>query len=420
MISRRDVLIGIAAQAMLATAFRRAARAQGPRQGARPGSGASSRPAYMVHVVAGGGLDAVYGMDPKTRKELDADIDLPYEPRAIAEAGNLRLGPHLASLAPWAEKMAIVRGVSVFSVAHAAALAQVMAGKLGLSSHDGQPTMLELFGYQRDREQQPASYIHLGLDPFYWRPGPAHLSGANLFELIMRLSPDELGYVMDALRAQSNGLAHSARGDLRVGATREYLEDTQRLLGRIRELPKPKFEDWSKDWVTNQYAGAFQRALWLMEQDLTSGISIFFYDWDTHLDNHATQTKHSVALFAMLAEFLKRLSTIRNHRGVLADNTLLVLGSELGRFPRLNKFRGKHHFPEAPYLLLGPGIRGGLAFGATGRQMQSLPVDLDTGAPHQGGRQPTLSDLSMTILTAAGVDARSYGYDGRVLGVLAR
>lgn len=412
--------MGIVAQAILATAARRSARAQGPKRISPTGSGASSRPAYLVHVIAGGGLDAVYGMDPKTRKEVDADIDLPYQSQAIVEAGNLRLGPHMASLAPWAAQMAILRGVGVYSVAHAAALAQVSAGKLGLSSHDGELTMLELFGELRDREQQPASYVHLGLDPFYWRPGPAHLSGENLFDLITRLSPDELGYVMDALRAQSNGLVSGARKDLRAQATRQYLDDVQRLLARIRELPKPSFQEWSKDAVASRYADAFQKALWLMEHDLASGINIFFYDWDTHLDNHATQSKHSVPLFAMLAEFLKRVATTRNHRGVLADNMLLVLGSELGRFPRLNTFKGKHHFPEAPYLLLGAGIRGGVSFGATGRQMQSLPVDLATGAPHQGGRQPTLSDLSMTILTAAGVDARSYGYDGQVLGVLAR
>ncbi len=416
MISRRDVLLGIVANSLVAVAWRRSAWAGN----AEKTPSTPTRPAYFVQVIAGGGLDTIYGMSPKTPRELDSDIDLPYEPNQIVGTDALRLGPHMASLLPWASQFSIAHGVKTFSVAHSASLAQVSTGKLGLAANAGLPSMVELFGENRDRDRQPASCIHLGLVPFSWRPGPAHIDGGNLFNIIQKLSPRDIGYLIAGLQGQIDQLAGRAKRDVRARSTSEYLRDTVRLLDRIRALPKPEFGDWSKDPTAAPYAASFQQALWLMQNDLTSGITIFHYDWDTHLDNHATQSKHSSALFAMLAKFLEEMAQSRNHRGTLLDNTLLFVGSELGRFPRLNQYNGKHHFPETSYMVMGPGIKKGMSFGATGRQMESLPVDLKTGTPSKHGRTPTLADLSTTVLTAAGVTPEQYGYDGNLLGVLAR
>jgi hypothetical protein len=95
-----------------------------------------------------------------------------------------------------------------------------------------------------------------------------------------------------------------------------------------------------------------QRALWAIENDLVvcCQVSVDRYGqpWDSHWDNHRVQASTSRSTIPLIAQFLRELGERRNAHGVLADQTLVVLGSELGRFPRLNGAQGKDHWPEAP------------------------------------------------------------------------
>jgi uncharacterized protein (DUF1501 family) len=121
--------------------------------------------------------------------------------------------------------------------------------------------------------------------------------------------------------------------------------------------------------------------------------------------------------------FLSEMTAVRNGFGTLASTTAILCGSELGRFPVLNADLGKDHFPEAPYLFLGPGINTGdgqgSVFGTTGKQMQALPVSPKTGrAVGTNGHLVTLDDVGATLLMLAGIEPERYGYDGRRLDFL--
>ena len=155
-----------------------------------------------------------------------------------------------------------------------------------------------------------------------------------------------------------------------------------------------------------------QLTLWLLEHDLVKSVRIFFRRWDTHFHNTKNQTKESLAFFPALARLLRELEARR-----LLDATLVMLGSELGRFPELNPAEGKHHLPEASFALLGKRLRPGV-YGATGRKMDALPIDLKTGRPSRGGALIDMDDLSATVLAASGIDPVRVGYHGRTLGVL--
>src|SRR5262249_3701976 len=124
-------------------------------------------------------------------------------------------------------------------------------------------------------------------------------------------------------------------------------------------------------WVTDSDADAsssentpsvqardFQRALWLLQHDLTKCVSLgsFGPGWDTHNNNLEMQARASGTFFPIFARFLEELHTQRNRYGVLAEQTMVVCGSELGRFPVMNDYLGKDHWPEAPYLFFGPSI----------------------------------------------------------------
>ena len=113
-------------------------------------------------------------------------------------------------------------------------------------------------------------------------------------------------------------------------------------------------------------------------------------------------------------EYLTKLHARKNQHGVLADNTVTVIGSELGRFPHQNDMLGKDHLSQTSFLMTGPGLRTGRTFGSTGRRMEGLPIAYRTGDPAEAGRVPLLDDLGATMIRLAGLDPEVYGYDGEV------
>jgi uncharacterized protein (DUF1501 family) len=117
----------------------------------------------------------------------------------------------------------------------------------------------------------------------------------------------------------------------------------------------------------------------------------------------------------MLQRFFDELSKRRNAHGALSETVRVVVTSEVGRFPRLNGDRGKDHFPEVPMLIHGASLAKG-AFGATGKNLEALPLDVRTGG--SGTHFASLDDVGATLLQSFGIAPRTYGYDGQVLDFL--
>ena len=142
-------------------------------------------------------------------------------------------------------------------------------------------------------------------------------------------------------------------------------------------------------------------------------------EWDSHFRNADWQAKNSLVFFPLLAKFFDELHRRRNAHGTLADNTVVLVMSELGRYPYLNGDNGKDHFPETPAMLFGR-LFTACVFGATGLELEALPVDLATGRRHANGHHMTLDDLGATLLSAFELDPLRFGYTGRDLAFLRR
>jgi hypothetical protein len=191
----------------------------------------------------------------------------------------------------------------------------------------------------------------------------------------------------------------------------------------VADLPPLRPATWAADDPSQQLAVSLQRILWLFENDLTRAFELNIggleQPWDTHTFNTDRQRTASAPL-AMIARFLGELGRRRGRRGPLSGKTLVVMGSEIGRFPRLNGAQGKDHFPEAPYVIFGAGAGRGAVFGRAGKDMAAVPVSTRTGAPAgSGGRSLLLDDLGASLLHLGGVpDPSVYGYEGKVLDFL--
>lgn len=397
---RRRFLSGLAAGLASLAVVPRLSRATAPR-----------RTPYHLFVLLGGGIDAILTLDPKTRREVDPSVDLPYDARSIHSTGELTLGPDIVSLAPWAGRAAVLRGVLTSSVAHEPAVYQLLLMRRGIPLGAKHVTFLDLVGAAHRTAQFPV--VRFG--------GPSAPKGMitseTVFERLLTLSPDELDIVRKQVRKQADWLAGSR--DREGAATASRLRGTVEFLDRLPALPGPAVETWTTAPDAQQFAQHLQRCLWLFEHDLTACAWVHCFRWDTHSDNYAQQGRASSALLPVLARFVEELAKRTNSHGSLLDQVRIIAGSELGRFPKLNSERGKHHFPEVPMLFMGAGIPGGRAFGRTGRMMEALPIDLNTGlANGNGGSAMTLDDVGATLLRSVGVDPELYGNSGRHLPFL--
>jgi uncharacterized protein (DUF1501 family) len=367
---------------------------------ARPRKG----PRRYLSVLLSGGIDAVYSADPKTRAEVEPWVDVPYPASAIVEAGGLLLGPHFAPLAPFAKRLAILKGVRVRTANHNTGTEQF--ARMKTNTVPEMPTLLQILGEQKEGE---------AVGCMGWTYGAPQFT-----RLFQDTPPEDLLRMAFALKNQAHGLRMDPRPASHV--TQKSVEESAALLERMARAPAFKPEVWSPDEFAQHVAASLQRVLWVFENDLARAYELnvggIDQPWDSHTFNTERQTDSAKAI-PMLARFLAELEARKTSRGPLAAETLVVVGSELGRYPATNRQSGKDHFPEVPLLFYGAGVRGGAAFGTTGKRMEALPVSVRTGRAAPGGDGIALDDVGTTLLHAAGVsDPAAFGYSGRVLEFL--
>jgi hypothetical protein len=120
-------------------------------------------------------------------------------------------------------------------------------------------------------------------------------------------------------------------------------------------------------------------------------IEVTLGDWDTHYDNFTGVQ----ARCQLLDSAYSSLITDLKERGLL-ESTLVVLSSEFGRTPEIQKQHrnGRSHHPGAfTSLLAGGGVKGGITYGKTDEEARKVienPV--------------TFHDLNSTIAYSLGID----------------
>ena len=144
--------------------------------------------------------------------------------------------------------------------------------------------------------------------------------------------------------------------------------------------------------------------------------------WDSHADNDATQSQLFEGLFLGLAQLMSLLETTPGTLGgTLADETAVVVLSEMGRTALLNATNGKDHWPYTSAMLVGPDnfttdrVIGGFDDGYYG-----LDIDLASGEPDSGsGRILSAEALGATLLAAADIDPAEHIMDADpIMGIL--
>jgi hypothetical protein len=124
------------------------------------------------------------------------------------------------------------------------------------------------------------------------------------------------------------------------------------------------------------------RSLLLARRLIEAGVSVVtvgVHSWDTHSSNFINLR----AMVPVLDRALYALVTDLDERGLL-DDTVIVMGGEFGRTPRIGDQTpdGRGHWPEAGFLwIAGGGLRTGQIVGATdarGEQVVGSPIGMQS------------------------------------------
>jgi len=369
-----------------------------------------------VLILLSGGHDSLYTTDAKTAKDIDDIVTLPTENTPVA-AGDHRLGPHFAPLARWASELAVFNGVQVRTVNHETGQKQFFHLKTNIV--DVMPSALDVIATRRQGQPLGVAYLNLSArtmhSPAYFGTADQFYFGrGDVFEQVAKANPGELKLLSKVLRQQAADVRRP--GWREAEQTAAYLREVADFFEKVDGVPPLVAAERSTDYVTQAMSESLERALWLIENDLCCGVvlDVGLLGWDTHIRNESKQAEMNGNFAKFFDDYLSELHARKNRHGVLAQRTLTIVGSELGRYPHQNDMLGKDHFPQTSFLLAGPGIRTGRTFGSTGRRMEGLPISYANGDPIAAGRVPLLDDVGTTMLHLAGLDPERYGYRGEV------
>ena len=415
--------------------------------GARPGR---ARSVIVLYLLGGAATQDMVDMKP------DAPVEVRGEFRPVAtKVPGLDLCEFLPGMARWAHRLAVVRSMSHRSGCHNPLPSytgwETLPPNIVSTSDSYPPSMGSVCEYLRRDSSVLPDYMYLpcylGWGQSIRRPGPyAGFLGKRFDPMFTECDPHndpgvppERPWYPQVLRGQPLVPNSSASG-----ITIDRLDRRRGLLGQIEDrLRRPE-----TGIAYDQFDGNQRRAFDLLTSsaarqtfDLTQvdprrldryGRTLFgnsalvalrlveagvrfinvtwdvYWErlqlqndgWDTHGRNFPILKEYNLPYFDMAFSALMEDLEVRG----LLDETLVVVMSEMGRSPKINRSGGRDHWTYCySVTLAGAGIRGGTVFGASDSQAGYVkanpvrPADLCATIYHCLGIDP-----DMTVLDRGG------------------
>jgi hypothetical protein len=322
-------------------------------------------PRRLLVVLASGGWDTSYALDPKE----PAEVDIP--------AGSVRRFAELdvftddsrpnvtAFFEKHAARSVIVRGISTDAINHAECQTRIVTG----SRETTLPDICAIVAHELGRSR-PVPYLILGDVAF---TGPyavdaARVGAANQLTTLLdppsgdpaRMMPSAVSHEEETLmRRYVEASAERARaGRGAHGYNRRRIDDFSEAMERSDRLRK--LRSLGRAGETQSLGAQIDVALDALQQDLSHAVMLNTRQgWDTHAENFRQAGAHE-ATFGELTRLVDELTTRPGSTAgsKMIDETVVVCLSELSRTPRLYE-GGKGHWPVTAALIIGAGCAGG-------------------------------------------------------------
>ena len=410
--SRRALLRGLGAASLLGPAA-----LHGPQ--ARASVSASRR--RFLFFLCRGGWDTTTVFAPLFDNSL---VDMEFDATA-AEVGGISFVDHAerpavrAFFEANASRTAVLNGFEVRSITHERCLRLLYTGE-GEVGADGWPEILA--GHAADQPLLP----HLVLSgPSF---GSRYRSGVVRTGTNGQLSALLDGSALDASdQAPADRLSQATRDQLEAALSSRVADWTATApagvptsmggahldaLDRLAELRRSNAlldAEPLYPLVCGEVWDQVATALTALEEGLSRCVSVTFDGWcangfDTHAGN-AFQSVHFDLAFEHLVGIMQELDARPGQAGgSLADETTVVVLSEMGRHPQLNSLGGRDHWTTTSAMLVGSGVAGGQVVGGYDDEVVGAPTALSTGELSSGGTRMLSSHLGATLLALGDVD----------------
>jgi uncharacterized protein (DUF1501 family) len=190
-----------------------------------------------------------------------------------------------------------------------------------------------------------------------------------------------------------------------LGYNRKRVDDFVDSIRRGKQLQGVR-DGFGTRGRTLTMASQVDLALDALARDISQSVMINTrLGWDTH-DTNTDQARFHETAFGGLTRLLDGLAARpgRTTGSTMLDDTIVVCYSEFSRTPKLNSQAGKDHWPVTSAIVMGAGIQGGRAYGATTAGVEADTVDFATGDRSATGMTVMSNHFVAGVLRAAGVD----------------
>lgn len=432
--SRRDLIKGLLAGGGLASfgglgAFSRLAQAETVPDG---------KDLHYVFCYFSGGWDILVGLDPRDPREFNngnirqTRIQPGYDQlqgtdgRMIETPQGITFGPFIGELARHADKLAVIRGMSMETLTHEAGRRRFLTGKppSGLLAR-GSSIATHLAGRLGSTQAIPNLAVTVesyNVD----QPNYATALKANgVSDLIRALRPGQpalgtaLDRQLDQMLAEVSKCSANEKSRILQSAAGARKKARQMSVSKLDTLFDFGANNAQMAQIRSHYGlpangglGTLEAQAALAAQAITGGVSravtiqiasgldTHFQDWTTQQGPRQRQGFNAVA---RLVEDLERRQYKDTGESWL-DHTVIVGFSEFSRTSMLNDRSGRDHSLTAACFVLGAGIKGGRAVGKSSDVgMEPQPINLATGEVDPGGEVPRPEHVMQTLLHGAGL-----------------
>lgn len=352
---------------------------------------------HLIYIYMGGGMSHIDSFDPKPDAPTDYAGPIGSIPTNVS---GIRLGSYFERLSKHADKFALINSLNQKTGDHSGGQYWMLTGyeKRATITHPELLSWKQRFNPNADNTPMPDSFIIGGgalpgsgfMGPRY-SPLPIGDPNAGLPNSKTLVDDSRNDARLKALEVFNSSFVGKYKSD-DVRAYNEYYDNTINFLksDELSVFDLTKESDASRESFGGMSSRAGQSAL-LAARLIESGVGGVRMNIGG-CDNHSTiQTAFQGAaegLDVALSALLDRLSA----NGKLAE-TLIVVGTEFGRTPKINENAGRDHYPRVfSGLMAGGGIVGGQVYGSSddrGVGIKDNPVSPE--------------DYNATIATALGI-----------------
>jgi hypothetical protein len=414
---------------------------------------AANEAEFFVFVIAAGGWDVTLWADPRNEirgivhpastgntdtSQLKRWVDLPLPDGEKSfqlvrpKGSSLVFGPGIGDLADVPDRLTVVNGLAMNTVAHPDGQVFSATGRHPTGGRVAASSIDTVLSNELGRDQLlptvsirfPSSYVGDNLDR---RVVPLAIDDVGgIARTVSRSALYDSGPERDLVTAmlsqEAQDLAkRSTYPDVLDGLGLQY-DGLRRMLGsNLQEVfstaglqkAHPEFNYKSRFAGGPAVNAAF--AVEAMKRNLIRCVSFAIGGFDTHGTNYRSQAQLQQETFDLVFSLIKSLDATPHPlkpSTKLSEHTHILIVSDFCRTPQINLGMGRDHYPNNSALVVSPRFKQNFAYGKTDAD-QVLPAPVKTFT--DGERAIAPPDLLATFVSAFGIDPRKYMRDGEIV-----